>query len=180
MASEVVELLAGVVRPVPADTSPVIVWHAGEAHAAPVRWFEHTHGGWSRSLLRAQFCHAVEAGWRSTGGGSRCSAERVLECEVSSIDGPQHFHDGPGARAMADRRGGSPVHGLKRLQDAGFEPRLSPCLVRPRSVAAEEYHGFYRDHGLTEVSFSIDGRKGPTNSRASSDPSRKAGSPPSW
>jgi Arylsulfatase regulator (Fe-S oxidoreductase) len=52
------------------------------------------------------------------------------------------------------------MRGLKRLQDAGFEPRIITVLHPAALDCAEEYSGFYRDHGLTEVSFSIDEQEG--------------------
>ena len=160
MASEVIEAVREkVVRPMPADASPVIVWHAGEPTAAPIRWFEHAHERLvSVAPARTSFAMqsngvAIDERW--------IALFRRTNTNVSlSIDGPRRFHD-----RRRRTRNGKPtwqlaMRGLKRLQDAGFEPRIITVLHPAALDCAEEYYGFYRDHGLTEVSFSIDEQEG--------------------
>jgi len=160
MASEVIEAIREkVVRPMPADASPVIVWHAGEPTAAPIRWFEHAHERLvSVAPARTSFAMqsngvAIDERW--------VALFRRTNTNVSlSIDGPQRFHD----RRRRTRNGKATwqlaMRGLKRLQDAGFEPRIITVLHPAALDCAEEYYGFYRDNGLTQVSFSIDEQEG--------------------
>src|SRR5262245_8020391 len=160
MTSEVVEAIREkVVRLMPVDASPVIVWQSGEPTAAPIRWFENAHERLvSVAPVRTSFAMqsngvAIDERW--------IALFRRTNTNVSlSIDGPQHFHD-----RRRRTRNGKPtwqlaMRGLKRLQDAGFEPRIITVLHPAALDCAEEYYGFYRDHGLTEVSFSIDEQEG--------------------
>jgi uncharacterized protein len=77
-----------------------------------------------------------------------------------SIDGPQRFHD-----ARRRTRNDKPtwqlaVRALERLQGAGFDPSVITVL-HPRGLECPEaYYAFYRDHGITQTSFSIDELEG--------------------
>lgn len=160
MSPEIVEAVRDkIMARLSRDAAPVVVWHAGEPTAAPIRWYEHAHERLaSVAPSRASFAMqsngiAIDAHWieffkRSNTGVSL------------SIDGPQRFHD-----ARRRTRNGKPtwalaMRGLKRLQDAGLDSRVITVLHPDGLNEAEEYFAFYRDHDITEVSFSIDELEG--------------------
>ena len=77
-----------------------------------------------------------------------------------SIDGPERFHD-----ARRRTRSGKPTwelatRSLKRLQDAGFDPSVITVLHPNGLECPEDYYAFYRDHGITQISFSVDELEG--------------------
>lgn len=81
-----------------------------------------------------------------------------------SIDGPQRFHDAR-RRTRNDRPTWSlAMRGLRLLQDAGLEPRVITVLHPDGIECGAEYCRFYRDSGISEVSFSIDEREGANKS----------------
>ena len=101
---------------------------------------------------------AIDARWteffRRTGTNVR----------VCSIDGPEKFHD-----QRRRTRNGKPtwslaMRALGRLQAAGLDPSVITVLHR-RPRIADEYYAFYRDHGITQISFSVDEREGANRPR---------------
>jgi uncharacterized protein len=77
-----------------------------------------------------------------------------------SIDGPERFHD-----ARRRTRNGKPTwklatRALERLQGAGFDPSVITVLHPAGLDCPEDYYAFYRDHGVTQISFSIDELEG--------------------
>src|SRR5262249_12838888 len=73
-----------------------------------------------------------------------------------SIDGPQRFHDRR-RRTRNDKPTWSlAMRGLKRMQDAGFDPRVITVLHPAGVDFADDYFEFYRDNAVTQVSFSVD------------------------
>jgi uncharacterized protein len=149
----------------PPGCVPNIVWHAGEPTTAPIGWYEHAYACLTSACpAGTQFALqsngiAIDASW--------IDLFRRTETNVSlSIDGPQRFHD-----ERRRTRNGKPtwhlaLRGLRRLQDAGFRPSVITVL-HPRGLdCADEYYRFYRDHGIADVSFSIDEFEG-ANGRCS-------------
>ncbi|MBM3530603.1 MAG: GRRM system radical SAM/SPASM domain protein [Alphaproteobacteria bacterium] len=137
------------------DAAPAIVWHAGEPTAAPIAWYEHAYA----ALRPAAPAHASFA-MQSNGiaiDDRWIDLFRRTGTNVSlSIDGPERFHD-----ARRRTRNGKPtwklaMRGLRRMQDAGYSPRVITVLHPDGLSRAEEYFAFYRDNGIGEVSFSID------------------------
>jgi uncharacterized protein len=166
MGAEVVEAVrAKIVAAMPADSEPVIVWHAGEPTTAPIRWYEHAHERLAPvAPTRASFAMqsngiAIDGRW--------VELFRRTNTHVSlSIDGPQRLHD-----QRRRTRNGAPtwqlaMRGLKRLQDAGLEPKVITVLHPDGLDCAAEYYRFYRDNAVTNVSFSIDEQEG-ANARSS-------------
>lgn len=141
------------------DASPAIVWHAGEPTAAPIRWYEH-----AQARLASAAPEHTSFAMQSNGIAIN---QRWVEffhhskTNVSlSIDGPQRFHD-----ARRRTRNNRPtwsfaMRGLRRLQDAGLDPSVITVLHPEGLDCAEEYFDFYREHDITEVSFSIDELEG--------------------
>jgi uncharacterized protein len=73
-----------------------------------------------------------------------------------SIDGPQQFHD-----RRRKTRAGAPtwslvMQNLHRLQSAGLDPRVITVLHPDCLSAGGDFYQFYRDNGISQVSFSID------------------------
>ena len=141
------------------DAPPSVVWHAGEPTAAPVDWYEHAHERLAAvapehtSFAMQSNGVAIDARWIDF--FTRSSTNVSL-----SIDGPARFHD-----ARRRTRNGKPTwslatRGLKRLQEAGFEPRVITVLHPDGLTCADEYFDFYRTHDITQVSFNIDEREG--------------------
>ncbi len=160
MAPAVIEAIREkLLRPLPADASPAIVWHAGEPTTAPIGWYEHAYA------RLAEVCPAGTGFAMQTNGIA--IDERWIDLfrrtgtSVSlSIDGPQRFHD-----ERRRTRNGKPtwalaLRGLRRLQDSGFQPRVISVL-HPRGLdCPDEYYQFYRGNGICQVGFSVDELEG--------------------
>ena len=146
-------------RRLAADAAPAVVWHAGEPTTAPVAWYQHAY----RRLVdvappQASFAMqsngiAIDARWieffRRTG------------TNVSlSIDGPERFHD-QRRRTRNDKPTWSlAMRALRRLQAAGLDPSVITVLHPAGLICPHEYYAFYRDHGITQISFSVDELEG--------------------
>jgi uncharacterized protein len=140
-------------------SAPIVVWHAGEPTAAPIEWYEHAYG----RLLDVAPAHTSFA-MQSNGiaiNDRWIDLFRRTNTNVSlSIDGPQRFHD-----ARRRTRNDKPtwqlaVRALKRLQDAGFDPSVITVLHPDGLGCPEDYYAFYRDYGITQISFSVDELEG--------------------
>lgn len=164
MSDEVLQAVGvKILARLPDDASAGIVWHAGEPTAAPIEWYEKAYA----CLEPVRPCNsnfamqsngvAIDRRW--------IDLFKRTRTDVSlSIDGPQRFHD---ARRLT--RNGKPtwhlaLRGLKRLQDAGFTPRVITVLHPDGLSCAEEYFEFYRVNGISDVSFSVDELEGSNKS----------------
>ena len=160
MSQEVVEALREkVFWRLPRQSAAIVVWHAGEPTTAPIGWYEHAYGR-LLDVAPAQTSFAMQSNGIAIN-------ERWIELfrrtntNVSlSIDGPQRFHD-----ARRRTRNDKPTwklatKALKRLQDAGFDPSVITVLHPQGLECPEAYYAFYRDHGITQVSFSVDELEG--------------------
>jgi uncharacterized protein len=160
MSKEVVEALRDkIFRRLPAQSAPIVVWHAGEPTAAPIEWYEHAY---SRLLDVAP----AQTGFAMQTNGIAINDRwidlfRRTNTNVSlSIDGPQRFHD-----ARRRTRNDKPTwklatKALKRLQGAGFDPSVITVLHPDGLECPEDYYSFYRDHEITQISFSVDELEG--------------------
>lgn len=166
MSRDVVEALRNkIFLRIPRDSSPIVVWHAGEPTSASLKWYQHAYD----RLLDAAPA-ASSFAMQSNGiaiDDSWIDLFRRTNTNVSlSIDGPQEFHD-----ARRRTRNGKPtwelsVRGLQRLQRAGFDPSVITVLHPKGLGSPERYYEFYRSHQITQVSFSIDELEG-ANTRSS-------------
>jgi uncharacterized protein len=148
-----------IIARLPRDSTAGIVWHAGEPTVAPIRWYEDAYE--RLEPVRPLGCNfamqtngiAVDDRW--------IGLFRRTRTEVSlSIDGPKRFHD---ARRLT--RNGRPtwhlaMRGLRRLQDASFQPRVITVLHPDGLNCGDEYFEFYRSNGISDVSFSVDELEG--------------------
>ena len=160
MSRDVVEALRDkIFRRLSAQSAPIVVWHAGEPTAAPIAWYEHAY---SRLLDVAP----AKTGFAMQSNGIAIDDRwidlfRRTNTNVSlSIDGPQRFHD-----ARRRTRNDKPTwklatRALKRLQDAGFDPSVITVLHPDGLECPQDYYAFYRDHGITQISFSVDELEG--------------------
>jgi uncharacterized protein len=160
MSGDVVEALREkIFRRLDAQSAPIVVWHAGEPTAAPIEWYEHAY---SRLLDVAP----PKTGFAMQSNGIAINDRwidlfRRTNTNVSlSIDGPQRFHD-----ARRRTRNDKPTwklatKALKRLQEAGFDPSVITVLHPEGLGCPEDYYAFYRDYGITQISFSIDELEG--------------------
>jgi uncharacterized protein len=160
MSGDVVEALREkIFRRLDAQSAPIVVWHAGEPTAAPIEWYEHAY---SRFLDVAP----PKTGFAMQSNGIAINDRwidlfRRTNTNVSlSIDGPQGFHD-----ARRRTRNDKPTwklatKALKRLQEAGFDPSVITVLHPEGLGCPEDYYAFYRDYGITQISFSIDELEG--------------------
>ncbi|WP_426534059.1 cyclophane-forming radical SAM/SPASM peptide maturase GrrM/OscB [Bradyrhizobium sp. McL0615] len=160
MAREVVEALREKIfcRLSP-RSAPIVVWHAGEPTAAPIEWYDHAY---SRLLDVAP--PLTSFAMQSNGiaiNDKWIDLFRRTNTNVSlSIDGPQRFHD-----ARRRTRNNKPtwqlaVRALRRLQDSGFDPSVITVLHPDALECPEDYYAFYREHGITQISFSVDELEG--------------------
>ncbi len=160
MSREVVEALRDrIFCRLPPQSAPLVVWHAGEPTTAPVEWYEYAY---SRLLDVAP----PRTGFAMQSNGIAINEQwielfRRTNTNVSlSIDGPQRFHD-----ARRRTRNNKPTwqfatRALQRLQDAGFDPSVITVLHPDGLEWPEDYYAFYRAHGITQISFSIDELEG--------------------
>jgi uncharacterized protein len=142
-----------------ADSSPTIVWHAGEPTTAPISWYQHAY-----QRLRDVTPSGASFAMQSNGiaiDENWIELFRRTNTSVSlSIDGPQHIHD-----RRRKTRNNKPtwelaVAALRRLQNAGFEPNVI-CVLHPDGLTRPgAYYEFCRDHSITQISFSIDELEG--------------------
>ena len=168
MGAEVVGAIRDRIFPrIAADSAPAIIWHAGEPTVVPVAWYRHAYV----ELRRTAPAHAT---FSLQSNGIAISQDWILfaketETQIGlSIDGPRFFHDlrrktknGKGTWALV-------MHALSKLQNAGINPNVVTVLHPLSLDAADEYFEFYRHHGITHVSFSIDEAEG-CNSKSSFD-----------
>jgi uncharacterized protein len=160
MSREIIEALREkLFRRLARQSCPIVVWHAGEPTAAPIEWYDHAY---DRLLDVAP----VNTGFAMQSNGIAID-DRWIELlkrtntNISlSIDGPQRFHD-----ARRRTRNDKPtwelaLRALKRLQKAGFDPSIITVLHPDGLACPEEYYAFYRSHGITQISFSIDELEG--------------------
>jgi uncharacterized protein len=164
MSDEVVDAICKkILANVAPDAAPTIVWHAGEPTVIPVAWYRRAH-----ERLKAAAPHA--AGFRIQSNGIAISNEwinflRDTDTRIGlSIDGPQRFHD---ARRKTKTGGGTwtlVMKSLRRLQECGIEPNVISVLHPDFLSAADEFYSFYKDHEITDVSFSIDEAQGANRS----------------
>jgi uncharacterized protein len=136
-------------------TAPAVVWHAGEPTAAPIAWYEHAYDRLA-SVAPPHTSFAMQTNGIAVDGRWIDLFRRTNTNVSVSIDGPQRFHD-----LRRRTRNDKPtwvlaVRGLRRLQSAGFDPRVITVLHPDCLDGADEFFSFYRDHGITQVSFSID------------------------
>jgi uncharacterized protein len=160
MSRDVVEALRDkVFRRLSAQSAPIVVWHAGEPTAAPIEWYEHAYG-------RLLDVAPAKSGFAMQSNGIAINDRwidlfRRTNTNVSlSIDGPQRFHD-----ARRRTRNNKPtwtlaIRALKRLQEAGFDPSVITVLHPEGLNYPDDYYAFYRDHGITQISFSVDELEG--------------------
>lgn len=163
MSCEVIEAVREkIISRLARDSTTGIVWHAGEPTAAPIEWYEHAYSQLepvrppNSNFAMQTNGIAIDSRWIALFLKNRT--------DVSvSIDGPERFHN---ARRLT--RNGKPtwhlaLRGLKRLQDAGFQPRVITVLHPDGLSHAEEYFNFYQSNGIVDVSFSIDEQEGANN-----------------
>jgi uncharacterized protein len=164
MSRDVVEAVREkIFRDLPAQSAPIVVWHAGEPTAAPIEWFEYAY---SRLLdvAPAQTGFAMQTNGIAINGRWIDLFRRTNTNVSLSIDGPQRFHD-----ARRRTRNNKPtwqiaVRALRRLQEAGFDPSVITVLHPDGLQCPEDYYAFYRDFGITQVSFSVDELEGANKS----------------
>lgn len=147
----------------PRQSTPVIVWHAGEPLTVPIDWYRNAH-----RILGRYAPTATQFAIQSNGiGVTPAWIDFLIETGTSlnlSIDGPQRFHD-----ARRQTRRGGPTwqivrNSLALLQEADIFPNVI-CVLSPESLQrATEYLAFFIDHNITIVSFSIDEIEGKNTS----------------
>lgn len=160
MSAEVVGAISDKIFPkIASDAAPTVIWHAGEPTVVPLSWYRRAH-----SQLRRRA--PPQANFTLQSNGVSLSSEwlsfaKETETRIGlSIDGPQSFHDlrrktrnGKGTWALV-------MQTLRRLQDGGIHPNVVTVLHPLSLRAADQYFEFYRDHGITHVSFSVDEAEG--------------------
>jgi uncharacterized protein len=164
MSRDVVEAVREkIFRHLPAQSAPIVVWHAGEPTAAPIEWYEYAYS-------RLSDVAPVRTGFAMQSNGIAINDRwidlfRRTNTNVSlSIDGPEHFHD-----ARRRTRNDRPTwklgtRALRRLQAAGFDPSVITVLHPDGLARPEDYYAFYRDFGITQISFSVDELEGANKS----------------
>jgi uncharacterized protein len=171
MSLDVIDSLATKLLPsLGAEANTTLVWHGGEPTMAPIGWYDaaterlRRAGPVSLQLAMQTNAMAIDAAWIAL-------FKRTRTIVGVSIDGPQRFHD----RRRVTRQGRGThaigMRGVKRLQDADMNPSVITVLSASSLADADEYFAFYRDAGLSNVSFNIDEQEGanPSSSFAAVD-----------
>jgi uncharacterized protein len=156
MASSVVEAVAGkLLARMARDAAPTLVWHAGEPTVVPLAWYENAY-----RVLRAAAPPATVFSLQSNGiaiSDDWVAFLRRTGTRVGlSIDGPQQFHDARRRTRADGPTWAAAMRGLGRLQAAGIVPNVISVLHPDCLDAADAFFAFYRDHGITQVAFSVD------------------------
>ena len=160
MSREVLEALRErIFRRLPAQSAPIVVWHAGEPTAAPIEWYEHAYDR-LLDVAPAQTGFALQSNGIAINDRWIDLFRRTNTNVSLSIDGPQRFHD-----ARRRTRNDKPTwklatRALTRLQGAGFDPSVITVLHPDGLECPEDYYAFYRDHGITQISLSVDELEG--------------------
>jgi uncharacterized protein len=144
-------------RKIEYDPGLTIVWHAGEPTAIPIAWYEEAY---------AQL-GPMPAGTFSMQSNGIAIDERWINLFLKtktrvglSIDGPERFHDAR-RRTRSNRPTWSrAMQSLHRMQDAGLNPNIITVLHPEGLSFPDEYYRFYRENGISNVSFSIDEAEG--------------------
>jgi uncharacterized protein len=141
------------------DACPSIVCHAGEPTTAPIAWYENAYERFA-GVVPAGAGFAMQTNGVAIDDKWVALLRRYRTNVSVSIDGPKRFHD-----ARRRTRAGGPTwalgtRGLRRLQEAGFDPPVITVLHPGGLECADEYFDFYREHAITEVGFSIDEMEG--------------------
>jgi len=127
--------------------------------AAAIEWYEHAY---SRLLDVAP----ARTGFAMQSNGIAINDRwielfRRTNTNVSlSIDGPQRFHDARRRTRNGKSTWKLATGALERLQGAGFDPSVITVLHPDGLKCPEDYYAFYRDNGITQISFSIDELEG--------------------
>jgi uncharacterized protein len=174
MPDEVVDAICKkILANVAPDAVPTIVWHAGEPTVIPAAWYRRAHE-------RLKAAAPPAAAFRIQSNGIAISGEwidflRDTSTRIGlSIDGPQRFHD---ARRRTRTGGGTwtlVMKALRRLQECGIEPNVISVLHPDFLSAADEFYAFYKDHEITDISFSIDEAQGANPSSSFEKEDQKA------
>src|SRR5215203_5657050 len=142
MSRDVVEAVREkIFRHLPAQSAPIVVWHAGEPTAAPIEWYEYAYS-------RLSDVAPVRTGFAMQSNGIAINDRWIdlfqrTNTNVSlSIDGPEHFHD-----ARRRTRNDKPTwklgtRALRRLQAAGFDPSVITVLHPDGLARPEDYYAF--------------------------------------
>jgi uncharacterized protein len=155
------------------EAAPHIIWHAGEPTTVPLDWYDQAY-----AELRPAAPAAATFGIQTNGIAiSSAWIDFLIRTGTRvglSIDGPQRFHD-----RHRRTRAGTPtwsiaVESLARLQSAGLRPHVITVLHSDCLSAADEFYRFYRDHGIDQVSFSIDELQGANRSSSFGGADHKA------
>ncbi|MCK1640090.1 radical SAM protein [Bradyrhizobium sp. 157] len=160
MSAEVLSAIRDKVFPqISPDAAPAIIWHAGEPTVVPVSWYRQAYSELRRTAPR-------DASFTVQSNGIALGRDWIPFLKETgtqiglSIDGPQAFHD---SRRKTKRGKGTwslVMQTLRELHAARIHPKVVTVL-HPLSVhAVDEYFQFYRDNGITHVSFSIDEAEG--------------------
>ncbi|MFB9265850.1 cyclophane-forming radical SAM/SPASM peptide maturase GrrM/OscB [Bradyrhizobium erythrophlei] len=160
MSAEVVGAIRDRVFPrMAADAAPTVIWHAGEPTVVPLAWYRRAYVELRRTAP-AQTHFSLQSNGIALGQDWIAFAQETDTQIGLSIDGPQAFHD---ARRKTRNGKGTWSHAMRALRELKAS-RIDPNVVtvlHPRSLqAADTYFEFYRDNGITHVSFSIDESEG--------------------
>ncbi|MEH2628342.1 uncharacterized protein V1292_006397 [Bradyrhizobium sp. AZCC 1719] len=141
------------------DAAPAIIWHAGEPTVVPVSWYRRAYSELRRTA-------PTDASFTVQSNGIALGRDWIpflkeTETRIGlSIDGPQAFHDSRRKTKSGKGTWSLVMQTLRELQAARISPKVVTVLHPLSLQAVDEYFEFYRDNGITHVSFSIDEAEG--------------------
>jgi uncharacterized protein len=160
MSAEVLSAIRDKVFPrISPDAAPAIIWHAGEPTVVPVSWYRRAYPELRQTAPR-------DASFTVQSNGIALGREWIpflkeTETQIGlSIDGPQAFHDSRRKTKSGKGTWSLVMQTLRELHAARISPNVVTVLHPLSLQAVDEYFEFYRDNGITHVSFSIDEAEG--------------------
>ena len=142
------------------QTETVVVWHGGEATTVPLEWYRSAY-----SKLRVAKGGIPLAFSIQTNGVALSDAWTQFFVDTKtqvglSLDGPEYLHN----RYRHTRSGGGTWHlamrALDTLRRRGIEPGIITVLTAEALNYPLEMLAFYTQHGINDVSFSVEEREG--------------------
>jgi uncharacterized protein len=149
-----------IVNAIGRDIQTLVVWHGGEPTTVPIDWYRMAYPILQNRKQGAPLAFAVQT--NGIGVDDRWAAffsETGTRVGLS-LDGPQFLHD----RHRRTRRGRGTwdlvMRALDTLRRHGVEPGIITVLTADALNHADEMLAFFVDHGLSDVSFSVEEQEG--------------------
>ena len=144
-----------------------VVWHGGEPTTAGLKWFRRAYDILQPARKAGLHC-AIQTNGITVDDKWLDLFEDTGTSLGFSIDGPRHIHDRKRRSRTGTGTWNLAVRGLKRAVERGFRPNVISVVTAEAIGEPDAFYEFYRSHGVTDVSLSVDEVEG-SNVRSSYD-----------